>query len=307
MRRVPILLAAFLAACSSASGSDPGVSHGGDGDGGVLAPDGDTPDGGAGGSTYDAAPGDAGGAPAQGEVYAHSDTVLYKLEPISKSVTTVGAFDCVTGSSGMWDIALDKDGNMFGSVSDFTSARLVAVQKSTAHCETIATASSLPNSLTFVPAGILDPNDEVLVGFDQTSYVRIDKATGAVQQIGDLNPNPTNQMWESSGDVVSIIGDKTYLTVKPWQSGLSSDPDYIVEINPQSGQVLKLIGQTGFPALWGLGYWGGVAYGFSETGQLCEIDLTTGAGAGIPLSGMPSGLSFWGAGVTTAAPIEVPK
>jgi len=68
-----------------------------------------------------------------------------------------------------------------------------------------------------------------------------------------------------------------------------------------------LIGQTGFPRLWGLGYWGGVAYGFSDTGQLCEIDLSTGHGTSIPFPNPPSGLSFWGAGVTTAAPIEIPK
>lgn len=261
----------------------------------------------AGGAPWDAAPGEAGGTVPTGEVYAHSDTVLYKLEPISKAVSIIGTFDCLDSASAMWDIAIDKDGNMYGSLNEFSSARLVSIVKSTAHCETIATASSLPNSMTFIPAGILDPAQEVLVGFDRTDYLRIDKATGQVQVIGNLNPNPTGDMWESSGDVVSIIGDKTYLTVKPWGAGATSDPDYIVEVDPTTGKVLKMIGETGFPRLWGLGYWGGVAYGFSDTGQLCEIDLGTGQGTGIPIPNMPSSLSFWGAGVTTAAPIEMPK
>lgn len=293
-----------LAACSSASGTDPGVQHGTPDDGGVIAPEGG---GGSGGAALDASPSDSATGTTQGEVYAHSDTVLYKLEPVSKTVTTIGTFDCVDSGSGMWDIALDKDGSMFGSVNDFSSARLVSISKTTAHCETITSASSLPNALTFVPAGTLDPTREVLVGFDRSSYVRVDQTNGSLQKIGDLNPNPTGQSWESSGDVVSIINDKTYLTVKALGAGLTSDPDYIVEVDPVTGKVVKMIGQTGFPRLWGLGYWGGVAYGFSETGQLCEIDLATGQGVAIPIANIPAGLSFWGAGVTTAAPIEWPK
>jgi len=49
-----------------------------------------------------------------------------------------------------------------------------------------------------------------------------------------------------------------------------------------------------------------VAYGFSEGGELCEIDLGTGKGTKIAIANL-SGLSFWGAGVTTSAPIEMPK
>ncbi len=44
--------------------------------------------------------------PAPGKVYAHSDTTLWLLEPISKAVTMIGAFDCVgTTVSSMVDIA----------------------------------------------------------------------------------------------------------------------------------------------------------------------------------------------------------
>ncbi len=302
------LLCSFLAgasSCSSAAGGD--TILGGSGGSGLLAPDGG---GGSGAALIDASPGDASGPPLQGEVYGHSAKVLYRLEPVSKTVTTVGTFDCGDFSSGngMWDIAIDKDGAMFGSLNQgMASALLVRIDKATAHCEKIAEAQSLPNALTFVPAGTLDPNEEVLVGFDNTAYVRIDKATGAKKTIGDLNPNPTGEMWESSGDVVSIINDKTYLTVAVWGNASSSEPDTIIEVDPVTGKALKVLGNTGFADLYGLGYWGGVAYGFSAAGELCEIDLGTGKGVAIPLANMPSGLSFWGAGVTTAAPITVPK
>jgi hypothetical protein len=252
-----------------------------------------------------------------GEVYGHSDRTLFKLEPISKEVTIVGNFDCITialpgSGEGMWDIALDKDGQMVGSstvLEGFQQVnRLVQIDKVNAHCSVITTMPQGINSLTYVPAGTLDPNNEVLVGFDGATYLRIDPSSGAVTSIGNMNPNPTNQDWESSGDVVSIIDGKTYATVKPLGSGTNyPGSDRIVEINPVSGQVVALIGDTTYPKLWGLGFWAGTAYGFSATGQLAAIDLMTGAASGIPLMDVPSGLAFWGAGVTTAAPIEPPE
>ena len=54
-------------------------------------------------------------------------------------------------------------------------------------------------------------------------------------------------------------------------------------------------------ALIGLGYWGRSVYGFSNSGQLIEIDRTTGAGR---LATTMTGTDrFWGAGVTTQAPV----
>src|SRR5688572_17997332 len=53
-----------------------------------------------GGSSSTSGGGDAGldvmtsdGPPTEGEVWGHSDTTLFKLEPISKTVTTIGNFD----------------------------------------------------------------------------------------------------------------------------------------------------------------------------------------------------------------------
>jgi hypothetical protein len=211
----------------------------------------------------------------------------------------------------MWDIALDADSNMLGTVMQLVnfaqSGALVEIDKANAHCTVIA-AGIYPNSLTFVPAGTLDPLEEVLVGFNLASYVRIDRTTGVQTPIGSLNPNPTGQDWESSGDVVSIIGDKTYLTVKPAGSGSGyNGPDTVVEIDPLTGQALAIIGDTGYPKLWGLGYWGGTAYGFSATGQLTAIDLSDGSATGIPIPNAPQGLAWWGAGVTTSAPIAPPN
>ena len=256
-----------------------------------------------------------------GEVYGHSATTLFKLEPFSKTITTIGNFDCFNPCSGlltgcgMWDIAIDEKGQMYGTgVTALNSlqgaGKLVKVDKATGHCTEIKTlgASQLyPNSLTFVPAGVLDPNVEVLVGYVNENYARIDLVTGVQTGIGSLNPNPTNTLWYSSGDIVSIKGGKSFLTAKP-----SSDPNYsgtdtLLEIDPATGKVVKAIGDTTFTKLWGLAFWAGTAYGFSAAGQLCAIDLTTGTGTPIPQKGIPNGLAWWGAGVTTVAPLLPPN
>jgi len=200
----------------------------------------------------------------------------------------------------MLDIAIDRNGVIIGSIQN----ALVEIDKDTAHCVVIAHTSKRLNSLTFVPAGTLDPVEEILVGYDGSDYVRFDKTTGAATTIGSLNSSGASVQWFSSGDYVSIIDGGTYLTA--YKSG-SSSTDWILEVDPVTGRMIRVIGDTGFKSLFGLGYWGGVAYGFSDSGKLCEIDLTTGVGTAIPLPNMPSSISFWGAGVTTAAPIEIVK
>ncbi len=320
MRRLAWLggacVAALFAACSATSSG----SHAGSGGSGASGGTAGTGTGGVGnasgsggqppgdGSTLDVNTGGSGGTPV-GEVYGHSDTTLYKLEPYSKTVSIVGNFDCLGNAAalggGMWDIAIDKDGHMVGSMNNGLGAgAMVTIDKATAHC-TVFKTGSYPNSLTYLPAGTLLPNSEALVGYNRDSYVQISTQNASVTTIGNLNPGPNGQNWESSGDIVSIIGDKTYLTVKPY--GATSGTDSIVEVDPKTGKIVKIIGNTGFTKLWGLGYWAGVAYGFSATGQLASIDLTTGVGTAIPLKNVPAGLSFWGAGVTTAAPIKPPQ
>jgi hypothetical protein len=261
------------------------------------------------------APGfEAGGAPApKGEIYAHSDTALYRIDEVAEVAHLVGTFDCVEIAVekmglGMWDIAIDAAGNITGTTARLErgkiSGSLVSIDKKTAHCEVTA-VDVYPNSLSFLPAGTLDPVSEALVGFEGDTYVRIDPASGDKTVIGSLNPNPTGKSWTSSGDVVSIIGEGTYLTVKPHDTPYDyAGPDTLVEIDPLTGRVLAVVASTGVPQLWGLGYWGGKAYGFSATAELVRIDLASGATEMVSLA---NAASFWGAGTSTAAPVDTPE
>ncbi|HEY7375309.1 MAG TPA: hypothetical protein VIF57_24325 [Polyangia bacterium] len=249
--------------------------------------------------------------PRVGEVYAHSDLTLYRFDPVGGVFVTVGDFSCLEVSEGvaeMLDIAVDRAGNMVGTaaMSEHTviTGRLVSIDKATAAC-TVLKTGSYPNSLAFVPVGTVLPDREALVGYVNDAYVRIDPDTGTVTGVGNLNAPGAANPWMSSGDIVSIVGGGTYVTIIP-KGSVSADPagDRIAAVDPATGAITRVIGATGAAGLYGLGYWGGIAYGFSSSGALVKIDLTTGAGTPIPISGAPSA-GFYGAGTTTIAPIIV--
>ena len=78
----------------------------------------------------------------------------------------------------------------------------------------------------------------------------------------------------------------------------SHDTDVLVQVNAGSGTA-TIIGETGFVEIWGLAYWAGEIFGFTNGGQFVTIDPDTGAGTLVEQTGH----QFWGAGVTTVAPI----
>lgn len=267
-----VVLGLSLATLYGCGPSDDGAGA----DGGVDAADADTQ------SFSDARPGTI-----NAEVYAHSPTTLYRLNPNTLLVDTVSDFN---GCGEVIDIALDKDSNLYGT--SFTG--LYRINRDTAVCTLIATGS-YPNSLSFVPAGVLDPTNEVLVAYLGSDYIRIDVTTGAITTIGTIGGGLS-----SSGDIVSVEGGGTYLTVE----GPNCD-DCLIQVNPADGGLQRNWGELGFPDVWGLAYWGGVAYGFDDNGSAFSIEFGASTVTTTPIAfpGAPPGLRFWGAGSTTVAPI----
>jgi len=230
----------------------------------------------------------AGGTNEIAEVFGESAENLYKLDPKTKAVTVVGPFkDCFP----VIDIAVDKDSNLYAT----TYEGLFKVDKTTAQCTQIAN-SGFPNSLSFVPAGTVDPNEEALVGYAGSTYVRIDTTTGAITNIGELTGG-----YSSSGDIVSVKNGKTLLTVKGDGCGIN---DCLLEVDPTTGDLIKNWGQLPYADVFGLAFWAGTAYGFSQDGVLFEVTFAnnTIATSAIPIPNPPASLYFWGAGSTTSAP-----
>jgi hypothetical protein len=225
-------------------------------------------------------------------VYGHTASTLYRIDATTKVVTTVADFhNC---NSDVIDLALNEFSIAFVTTVD----GLYRLNLNTATCTAVnATGTnSYPNSLSFVPRGTLDPNAEALVGYDGSRYVRINPLTGAIQQLGILGGG-----FASSGDIVSVIGGGTYLTAKK-PSALGND-DYLIEVNPATGALIRSLGTLPFNNVYGLAFWGGKLYGFSNGGTLFEITIN---GTGTTSAPVPNAMSHpWnGAGSTTAAKLQ---
>jgi hypothetical protein len=277
------LTALALAACG---GSSKGFGESGEpAPAGTSPQPGPAPGGSGGGGGGDL--GKVGDKKAPAEVYGHSPDVLYKLDPETKAVTVIGPFQ---GCNQVIDIAIDENSNLYGT----TSGALWSIDRATARCTYIA-GGSYPNSLSFVPKGTVDANVEALVGYDGSSYIRIDPGTGSVQSIGNIGGGFT-----SSGDIVSVKGGSTYLTVK----GTGCN-DCLVEVDPKTGRMIKNYGHVSHDDVFGLAFWAGQLYGFDNAGELFEVTLQQNSVKTTPIAipSRPASLQFWGAGSTTSAPL----
>jgi hypothetical protein len=233
-----------------------------------------------------------GGGSNNAVVYGHTATTLFKVNATTKVVTAVADFhNC---DSDVIDLALDEYSRAFVT----TQSSLYRLDLVTANCTLVNTSSleTYPNSLSFVPRGTLDPTVEALVGFSGSSYVRINPTTGVMQQIGTLGGG-----FVSSGDIVSVIDGGTYLTVKDPNG--SPTTDYLIEVNPANGALVRNFGTLPFNNVYGLAFWGGSLYGFSNGGTLFEITIS---GSTTTSMAVPNAMAqTWnGAGSTTAAKVR---
>lgn len=267
-------LSLFLWGCAAA-GTAPGGSGGALGSGGS-------------GGGFEATGGSSdGGGPTFTEVFGHSASYLYKLDPITNAVTEIGRFE---GCNYVVDIAIDRQGRMLAS----TIGSLWQIDPLTARCTLIA-EGNFPNALSFVPVGTVDPDEEALVGYIELHYTRIDTDSGAHSPI-----SPIAGGYTSSGDIVAVDGGKAYLTVKG--NGCS---DCLMEIDPKNGDLLHNYGDLGYTDVYGLAFWGGAAYGFTHGGELFRIafDGDSVLTEAIPIPAAPDTLSFAGAGSSTRVPL----
>jgi hypothetical protein len=224
---------------------------------------------------YDTGPLPDSGTPLEDTlIYAHSPDTLYSFSAMTNTVTEIGPFTEPDGSNApdMVDLAVNAEGAVFTA----SSMGLYSVDPTTARATEIALFDVAMGeqfyALTFLTAGELRPTETLIGATNMGVYYEIDPTDASVTRLGSYPDG-----WLSSGDLVSVEG-ATYATIGPIRGG-----------------------GTDFRQIFGLGYWGRSVYGFSNSGQLIEIDRTTGAGR---LATTMTGTDrFWGAGVTTQAPV----
>jgi len=270
---------ATLAIVLAAIGCGPGTRQSGDDTGGGP----------------DAPPGPTADAPfVEGDpaVYANTESALFKVDPDTLAITKVGDFVWSTGSDQMTDIAIDSTGMMIGI--SFTSVYRVDPDTAVATLLSAGLDGEF-NGLSFVPGDEALGNPEaadVLVATRNLdgAVFSVDPMTGHTAMIGNMGG------FSSSGDLVSVRGFGTAATANG--AGIVA-PDQLVRLTPVSFAAQAIGSDTGFIDIWGVAFWKDKIYGFTEGGAFVLIDPATGAATQVTNNGE----AWWGAAVTTRAPV----
>ncbi len=241
-------------------------------------------------------------------LFAHSQQSLYALDLTSETLTTIGPFQGC--GEGVFDLAADETGTLLAVAYDGVASgyTLMRVDPRTAACTAIGTSSSTTerfvNGLAFAPRGTVAADREVLVGFSDRDYVAIDTATGRSSLLAaGVLPDGL----ASSGDVVVLRDGRAFVTATGTGTGTAPGldceaHDCLFEFDSKTGTLTKNWGDVGYPTVYGLGFWGGQLYGFSESGAIFRSALTgrTLAPASITFPGAPT---FGGAASRSTAPL----
>jgi hypothetical protein len=226
-------------------------------------------------------------------VFAHSSDTLYRMD--KSGFVKVGFFTFNQNPGSMTDIAMDKNGLLYGVTFD----DLFKCDSKTAKCTWLASLPESFNGLTFVPAGTVKPADEALIGIANSGSWNLIEVTGTTAKVTKLG---TYGSYSSSGDAFSVETIGTFATVKdPFSFG---GTDILVEVDPKTGSVLKKIGDTGVSDIWGFAWFGGKFYGFSNDTNVYEVNTTTGKATASTAFKYPTGVNWWGAAVSTRAALD---
>jgi hypothetical protein len=351
--------ATVLVACSASNSSLPGGEDAGAGGtqgepggaGGSVADGGQAGDGGseqAGAAGMIEVGGSGPGPALDSLIYAHTDTELFQLDAKASdlSLKALGDFDCLTKDDpAMTDLAVDAERNVWAVSASYVYRLELGNQ--TVHCaEKIKlktpTADVRYYGLTFAPAGVLDPDKEVLVAGNTAGELWAVDDGGGVTKIGTFGNVPKNdgngndydkanvgKAWELSGDIVFLANQGNpvgYATVrdcpKPPSTSGCNTTNTLIEIDvakmaqAKGGSVTKSIrGQIveragcatpafeDFGNMYGIAAWDDKVYAFSRTGNLVDVDVSDGTGC--VAKAYPAS-KFAGAGVTTLAPVLPP-
>ena len=226
-------------------------------------------------------------------VFAHSSDTLYRMDV--NGFLKIGYFSFNMNPGSMTDIAMDKNGTLYG----VTFSDLFKCDSKTAKCTWLAALPESFNGLTFVPKGTAKPNDEALIGIANSGAWNLIEVTGTSAKVTKLG---SYGGYSSSGDAFSVETIGTFATVKDANS--FGGTDILVQVDPKTGAVIKKIGNTGVSDLWGFAWFNGKFYGFSDDTNVYEINTTTAKATTTKAFKVPSGVQWWGAAVSTRAALD---
>lgn len=341
MRRTPILslLAMASVACSPSTSAPVGVTPvidaaPADAETGTAPEDA--------GFNTDAAPMDA---PPEvvAKVYANTDNTLWEMDPLTKTVTKIGAFSGLATDEDMTDIAVNEAGVIYGvSTVPMAQGHVYEITLPSAPGDVAVTVKrNIPETskffaLAFAPKGVLGADETLVAGDSNGTLWLVPTGGTAPTKIGDFGlvaagdpgSGSAGNTWQLSGDLVFFsnsgapVGIATIRACSAPTTCQASD-DVVVEIDmtqlakkQATANVRKrfLGSGTGHGRLFGVGAWNNEVFAFQRSSstnpaQLISVSLATGAATVIrdfpEISTARNGWS--GAGVTTSAKITLPK
>lgn len=239
-------------------------------------------------------------------IYAHSRDTLFTFSPYTNTVSTVGPFmlggSPITPEDYILDLAVDSA----GVVLTASGRALFRVNPDTAELTEIGTFDFTGTeqlfALSFLTPSESPDGTEMLVGAtNEGVYYEVDRTDASTRMLGAYP-----DMWRSSGDIVSIDGLGTFATLR--RDDFPSDVLARILFARDGSSIVTVIGPirdatTDFTQIFGLGYWGRNVYGFDNAGRLLQINRETGAATVVTTD--TGTAHFWGAGVTTIAPVLI--
>lgn len=155
-----------------------------------------------------------------------------------------------------------------------------------------------------MPLDLANPNstERLVAAATDGSVLEINQTTGDTTVLGDYGNTTAGAMQiGSSGDIVAVYGLGIYATVTVGTP--LTNPDYLARIDPVTWQATLIGGGTPYDKIFGLGFWRDKLYGFvdqgASNGRIVELDPNT----GVATSVNTGNVQWFGAGVTTDAPV----
>ena len=180
-------------------------------------------------------------------MYLHTSRTLYSWSP-EQGAEALGQFSLESGfAPNITDLAIDLDGRMYA----VSMEELFEVDARNGSLKKISDLAHPLVGLTFLSDGRLFGAGDGLFW--------IDPSTGSMAILVDEG------QYQTSGDIVGLPDGRMYWTVE------GDNGDGLVSVDPVTGES-QWIGSIGESDLWGVGYYGGVLYGFSSQGRIAEID-----------------------------------
>ena len=223
------------------------------------------------------------------KIYAHSSSALSTVDVVDYSVVAIGPFQWPLGNDSMTDIAIDRYGVLYG----VSFGRAYVCNPTTAKCFDLGALNNSYNGLTWIPAGMIDPDNDSLIGIGNDgswNHLTFMNKIVSAKKLGSYGPGYT-----SAGDAFSIENVGTYAAVN--KNGAAGT--VIVTVDALTGKATGELAVTnGYFGIYGLAGWEGLILAFDSSGTVIKID---------PMTKVVTNLgkkseSWWGAGVGTLLP-----